>query len=145
MWSILKFIVGITKRARGDENPKVEWEFGDLGKTFTLQCTGKYAEKVTPYLNSVKTSSTLGLEDFFSGSIGSLCHCWMISFGLLEHICMFDFIRQCSPHLRITVSEVASDSGEDLIFSRRLVALWSPSKQKHKPSHPKSLDQLAIV
>jgi hypothetical protein len=78
MWSILKFIVGITKHARGDENPKVEWEFGDLGKTFTLQCTGKYAEKVTPYLNSVKTSSTLGLEDFFSGSIGSLCHCWMI-------------------------------------------------------------------
>jgi len=55
MWSIPKYIVDITKRARGDEDPKVGWEFGDLGKTFTLQYTGRYAEyaeKVTPCLDS---------------------------------------------------------------------------------------------
>jgi hypothetical protein len=52
MVSIPKFIIDITERARGDEDPKVGWEFSDLGKILGLQCAGEYAEKVASCLDS---------------------------------------------------------------------------------------------
>jgi hypothetical protein len=51
MLSTAKCIVDITKRARGDENPKVRREFGDLGKILAPKFTSKYAEKVMPCLD----------------------------------------------------------------------------------------------
>jgi hypothetical protein len=52
MLSTVKCIIDVPKRARGNENPKVGRKFGDLGKTFVLEFTGKYAEKVTSCLPS---------------------------------------------------------------------------------------------
>jgi hypothetical protein len=52
MISTFKTLFDIGKWARGDENPKVGREFGDLRKSIVLQPTGKYAEEVTPRLRS---------------------------------------------------------------------------------------------